>query len=334
MTLEHRSVFIILILAAALVVTGCPKRAPDAGAVSPAQAVTQPAKNAVIVAKVNGVGLSDHELRKMMDRINLISHDTSTAEPAEAIRKRALDQLVLQELAIQEARRQGLSIRPSDIDTAIIYLAGHDPKDYEAFLDKQKMSDAELRSELERGMLVKLIFTREVIQKISVSDDEVRKEYESHKDRAIAPEKITVDDVVLSAKPGDQTARKKAADLIAQMKADKRKNLRDLARNSALTVEGRTLAKDKEPALYDAARKLKQGELSGVIETGDSLHLLQLTGYTPERKLSYEEVKSVLEGKLKGEKLLKRRVAWEQELKKGAKIELLNVPEGPGQKEP
>lgn len=323
-----------LVIAAELSITGCAKQPPAAQSVSSPspEALRKMKMKETLVAKVNGVGLSLDALENMMARISTISHETSTAGPPEEIRKRALNQLVVQELAIQEAKRLGLSVKQRDIDAAISALVGHELKDYDALLARLNVTDAEFRSELERSMLIRLVITREVIEKADVSEDEARKEYETRKEEYIVPEKVSVLDVTPASQSADQSSAKKAKKLIAQIKSAKGKNLQELASNASFTVHDRDLEKNKEHALYDAARKLKQGKLSGVIKAGDAVHIIQLTAYTPERQIPYEEVKGALKGRLRAQALKKRREAWEQELRKGAQIEFITPEQQPEQK--
>jgi parvulin-like peptidyl-prolyl isomerase len=308
---------IIVVFTAALIITGCTQRHPTAAPLD---------EQKVLVAKVNGAGITMRSLHDMMDRMSALDREAASPVPPEEVRRKAMDQLVLQELASQEAARQGLHVKPRDIDAAITYLVGHEQKDYDAFLAKRNETDAEFRSGLEQSMLLQLIIAREVTEKVSVSEDEVRKEYESRKDLFIEPEKVAVVDVMISAKLDNEASGKKAAEIIARIRADKDKNPWSLTPDSDFIVRDLELKKEKEPALYDAARKLKEGELSGVIRTGDGVHIMKLSEYTPERRLSYEEVKGPVEQKLRADALRKRREAWEQELKKGAKIEILDVP--------
>lgn len=327
-----RTAGIIMIFAAALVITGCAKLHPAAETVSPRAVATPRDERKIIVAKVNDAVITLRSLHDFMDRMSALNRESPG--PSEEVRRKALDQLILQELALQEAARQGLRLKERDIDAAISYLVGHERKDYDAFLAKRNETDVEFRSGLERGMLLQLIIAKEVTEKVSVSEDEVRKEYEGRKGQFIEPEIVSVVDVAISAKLDSGASRKKAAELIARIKADKDKNPWSLAPDGDFIVRDLDLKKEKEPALYDAARKLKEGELSGVIKTGDGVHIMKLSEYTPERQLSYEEVKGPLEQKLRADALRKRREAWEQELKKGAKIEILNVPMPREQKKP
>jgi len=49
-----------------------------------------------------------------------------------------------------------------------------------------------------------------------------------------------------------------------------------------------------DPAFAEAAKKLKVGEISGIVETQFGFHVMKLLGIVPERKVSFEEAKPYL----------------------------------------
>jgi hypothetical protein len=183
----------------------------------------------IVVARVNGVDVTMDALVKMMNMFEAGSQDAP--ESREEIRKMALEQVVLRELALQEAARQGLRVEEGDLNQAMERLKlglGHD-EGFQRFLEKQNVTEQEVRAQVERGLLLRLLFKQEVIKKAApVSDDDVRTEYESRKEQ-----------------------------------------------------------------------------------------------YAAEGKTSFEEAKGPIEKKLRAEAQTKRRQEWEQELKKDAKIEIM-----------
>jgi len=234
----RRTGILVPCIAAALLITGCAKQPPAAEPVSPPQPLqleaAAPEDKTIIVARVNGTEISRYALIDMMNRMNAINQRMSTPEPPEVIRKKALDQLVLQELALQEAARQGLHVEDPVIDKAMekyITSLGHE-EGYQEFLAKQHLTAMEFRSQVERSLLVQQILIKEVVQKASVPAEAVRNEYEQHKDQYV----------------------------------------------------------------------------------------------TSEGPRPFEEVSGAIDQKLRATALQKRRQEWEQELKKDAKIELLDVP--------
>lgn len=286
----------------------------------------------IVVAKVNGADITLYSLTRMMDRMAAIDRKSPSPASAEETRKKALDMLIFQELSLQEAERQGMSVKMTEIESAITALVGHKTEDLETFLAKQNITIEELRSGIKRQILLQRIYSREVVEKINITDDDVRKEYERRKSEFVVPAKVEVVDVLFLLALDDQASLKKADEVLAKINADKEKNPLNLVQDGTFIVRSLDIDQEKEPALYDAARKLTDGGLSGVIRTPDSLHIIQLTHYTPEKQTPYEEVKGPLKEKLRAEAQRERFQAWEHELRDRATIEQLPVPERPQQK--
>ena len=286
-----------------------------------------------VVAKVNGVEIRNNAVEEMTQRVAATINQEKTPTSAQDIRKRALDQLILQELVIQEAGREGMRVDPRQLDKAMrtaISNMGHE-EGYKAYLENQHITNEEFQAEIERYLLIQLMFSREISSKAgAVTEDDILKEYEVRKGEYLSPEKISVIDVVLFLSENDPASIKKAEEVLAKIKADKDRDPRNIANTDGIFVIQNLspLDKEKESLLYNEARKLKQDELSGVIKGRDSLHILKVTEYKAEKQMALEEVKAVLAAKLKAEAMKKRREAWERELKKDAKIEFIDSADG------
>jgi len=329
MTSSFRSLGIMIpVVLSAFLCAACAAHQPAAVQEEPARpaaaAVTDEQAKTVVVAQVNGADITLQQLRMMMNRLNVMNQHAPKPATQEEIRKRALDQLVLQELALQEAARLQMRVEKADVDRSmeqVVTQLGHE-EGYRDFLEKKHMTDAEMRTFVERSILTQRIFAREVTDKVSIADADVRKAYEREKDRLVVPEKISVVDVVLFLPEGDAGALKKANEIRDRINADQDRNPRNLAADGTFIVQDVDLDAEQEPALAAAARKLEPGGLSGVVQGRDSMHILKLTAYTPGRPLTYEEARGGLEAKLRADAQVKRRLEWEQQLKQGATIVL------------
>jgi hypothetical protein len=148
----------------------------------------------------------------MMNRISGIDQQsTIVKESKEATRKRAFDILVLQELAIQEAMRQGLHIEDAFIDRTMeqfISKLGHE-EGYQEYLAKNHITTVEFRAQVERSLMIQRILTEEVIKKTRVTNEDIEKEYERTKDDHRVPEKVTVVDIAVLLDQGEQAAKKR-----------------------------------------------------------------------------------------------------------------------------
>ncbi len=109
---------------------------------------------------------------------------------------------------------------------------------------------------------------------------------------------------------------------------EKDQNPWNLALDGTFIVRDYEINKDREPELYEEAKKIQRGDLSGVIRTPDSFHIIKLKEFSPEKRPTFEEAKGYLEGRLKVKAERKRLEEWKAELEKEATIEIIETPGG------
>lgn len=276
----------------------------------------------IVVARVNGSEITMDALVQTMNRLAAKGSEAPSPEQTAEIKKAALDRLVLQELAVQRARSLGIAADPKNVDAAIMNLRMNlgGVKEYNEFLEKEGVTEKELRAQVERSLTVELIFAREVLDKIEVPEKPVREEYLREKHRYVLPEKVLVTDVVVTRKDD----RKRADELLKAIKADPGRDPWKLVLDGTFIVRTLEIKKDREPKLHAAAKKLKPGGLSGVVLGSDGYHIMKLKTYEPSRQLTFEEVRPSLEMKFRVPEQEKRLAAWEQEMKKDAVIEIVD----------
>jgi parvulin-like peptidyl-prolyl isomerase len=250
-------------------------------------------------------------------------------ESIDELKKKAVDRLIFQELAYQEGKALGLQPDKEKIDAAVADLRNKLGEDqYKKFLEMEGLSEEELRTQVDRSLTLEGVYAREVVEKSVVPEDELRKEYEQEKDKFFNPEKVLVDDVVFFLKTDDPDSEKKAEEVLAKIKEDKDQDPWNLVLDGTFIVREYEVKKDRDPELYDEAKKLKKGELSGVIKTPDSFHIMKLKEYTPEKQITFEEAKGYLEERGRKQAQRKRMDEWKAELMAKAKIETFETPSG------
>ena len=288
------------------------------------------ASKKVVVAKVNGAEISMYALVKMMNRISAKSAAAPTPEDSEAVKKEALDRLVLQELAYQKALSQGLRAPQEAIDASLANLKENvgGEEGYKQLLEKEQVTEQELRTQVERSLTLERIFAQEVYQKTAIPEDELKKVYEKDKGNYIKPEKVSVVDVFFAGKDGDDSLAKRADTVRAKILQDKNRDPWKLVLDGTFTVRNYDLQKEKDRHLLKEAKKLKKDEISRVIKTPDGAHIVKLREYSPERQLTLEEIRPNLEKQLRAPAQEMRLSEWERELRAKATIEIVDVGSG------
>jgi foldase protein PrsA len=295
----------------------------------------------IVAAEVNGVDILLADVMEMASQLGAGSQLPPGHGPvgpqkgpdAETVRKEALDRLISQELAYQKAKQEGIKVEQGDVDAAIKTMM-EDAGGAEAFrelLANEKTSEDILRAQVEKNLLLQRIYVKEVLQKISVTEDQMKEEYEKNKDRFIEQEKVSIIDVVLFLDAEDKGSEAKAQEILKKIRENDDDPLK-LAPDGSFSVRNYEPKKERDKQLYEEARKLNPGDVSGIIKTGDSMHIIKLKDYLPEKQYAYDEVKLIIEQKLRGDEQNRIAKQWFDGLKKDAKIEVLMESKGQGAK--
>jgi hypothetical protein len=141
----------------------------------------------VVVAKVNGVEITTHDL---INEMNVVAPQyikpgqKKDPQVDEKVKKEALDRLVYRELAVQEAVRQGMKVAPEKIGDSLKRIKA-DLKSEDAFRQKLMISgitEEGLKKQIERDLLVGMITEKEIFGKIAIDQKQVEKTYAKKKD--------------------------------------------------------------------------------------------------------------------------------------------------------
>lgn len=281
-----------------------------------------------VAARVNGAEIPVKYVTMVTNRLNAGKGQPHAApDGVEGRRKTALNLLILRELAYQKADRK---VEREEIDKRIASMKASlgGQSEYRKYLEKEALTEGEFTALLEKDIAYDRLLEKNVLGKVTVSEDDLKKAYERERDQFHTSEKIVAIDVVFFLEVGDKNSMKKAKEILGKITGEENKNPFLLAYDGSFLVREIELRKEKDGTLYEEAKKLKVDELSGVITTHDSLHIIKLKKYTPEKQFSFDQAKGMLERKLNSEARQKRMREWEAELKKDAKIEIMEAGSG------
>jgi len=246
----------------------------------------------------------DATVRRVLDGMS------STAFGPAGSANAAFDALLQQrEIQVQrfDAKDYLAKVNPTDDDLQAYYKA---PENAAQFLAP------------EQATIEYLVLDLESIKKgISVPEEELRKYYTENEKRYTTPEERRASHILVKAEKGAPAAeREKAKAKAEQLLAEVRKapaSFADVARKNSddpgsaqrggdLDFFGRgAMVKPFE----DAAFGLKQGEISGVVESDFGYHIIQVTGIRGGGKKSFEQVRAEIEDEAKKQQAQSRFAA-------------------------
>ncbi len=188
----------------------------------------------------------------------------------------------------------------------------------DAYLDKVRLADDAARKFYdangkqfetpEQARAEFVVLSMETIgAQLAVSDAEIKAWYDGHKERFAQPEERRASHILIaSEKLGKDKAKAKAEEILIEIRKNPagfadlaRKNSDDpgsAAKGGDLGFFGRgMMVKPFEEATF----KLKDGEVSGIVESDFGFHIIKLTGIHEGKEKPLAEVKGEIEAELK-----------------------------------
>ncbi len=245
-------------------------------------------KESKVLAEVNGGTITtadfDRELKNLPEYLKAMA-DTPQG------RKEMLDTMVIRELILQQAAKDGLDKGPEI---------------------EEKLQD------LKKRLIVESFLKKKVEAESKVSDEDMKKFYEQNKDKFKSGEQIKASHILVKTE-------KEAKDILAQLKSGG--NFEELAKKYSVdssSAKGGDLGwfgkGSMVPAFEKAALALKEGQISDVVKSDFGFHIIKLTGKRPAGIRPFEEVKEQIKGAIMPSKQQEIFQKIKEELKKTAKI--------------
>jgi peptidyl-prolyl cis-trans isomerase C len=286
------------------------------------------------VAVVNGSIITqadfDREMRVAQRSFSRMGMGTPASQLPE-IKKRVLDRLIESELLYQESQKKGFKIDTAELDEAFKKMVPQDEAKYKDLLNRMGTTEAALKSQFARGQARQKLIDKEIMQKITVSDKEIRDYYDSHPERFKQPEQVRASHILIkvdSQADASQKAEARKQLEEIQQKLKKGEDFSALAKASSQcpsSAQGGDLNYFRRGQMVkpfeEAAFSLKPGEVSDIVETQFGYHLIKVVDKKAEGTTPYEEAKGQIEQRLKKEKFQEEFTSYIAKLKEKAKVE-------------
>lgn len=300
---------------------------------------TAGAAAAGIVAKVNGVALSQGEFDRnweyFLQRSGIPAGHAGKDGKVSDLRKQVLDRLVDEELLFQEAKKLKMLAGKELVDAEIEKARAQfpTPEAFKEALAQNQLNEGTLRAVFVRNLSIQALVEQSVAKDVAISDAEVHDFYTGNKDQFDSPEQARARHILVTvAEEADektrQAAKAKADDLLVQLKGGA--NFEELAKKNSdcpSAPQGGDLGffghGQMVPEFDTAAFALKPGELSGVVTTKFGYHIIRLEEKKDAGKVPEPEVAPKIREYLASQKT---GAAVEQKLKslrEKAKIEVV-----------
>lgn len=292
-----------------------------------------------IVAVVNGdvITLSDLNttLQPLLERIKKIPEEEKRKEVAAQARMAVMNQLIDRMLIEQEAASLKIAVTDGEVDGVLENLLKAKKISLEKFrksMAAEGLSLDEYKDEIRRERIKRRVIDRTIRSKLSISEEEIGEYYAKHRDEYEGNEAVRIQQILI-VKPKDATGgtqKKLRAQAQAVLKKLKEGESFDLlvathSQGPALNAGGDLGFVEKGmmfPEVDEAAFSLKEGEISGVLESPVGFHIIRIMDKRGAGIKPIEEVREEIIAKIGTEKGKKKFEEWLKEMREKSHIEI------------
>jgi len=140
----------------------------------------------LVVARVNGSDITMYSLVKEMNVVAprfVPAGQPATPAITVKVKNEALNNLIFKELALQEAIKEGMRVKPETVEDVLnkVRAQAGSEEAYKKYLEERNLTEDALKKAIERSHLLEMITAKEIFDKIKVDDKVLRNAYEKDK---------------------------------------------------------------------------------------------------------------------------------------------------------
>jgi len=294
-----------------------------------------------VVARVNGVALTDRDLLREMYVIFPYARQHNGFPKAQeaSIRQGALEMIIFEELVYQDAMRRHITVPAAQVNSGEVQFMKQfsSPEEFNAYLKSEMHGSRQyLRKQIERSLIIEKALKIGVGDKAVVTAAQAKVFYDQNPAKFSQPESYNFQSISiippLKATPQQETeARKRAEEALKQAKATKSYQDFGLLAEKISEDDFRVNMGDHRQAMKDqlppqilkAFAAMKPGDVSGLIQIETAFTIVRLDSHVLPHKLPFDQVKSKLQDDMQKAKYEQLRSAYAKQLRAKAKVEVV-----------
>ena len=291
-----------------------------------------------VLVKVNGDILTKTDLEaRQVQAVRQLNRsgrptDQQLRDMLNEVTPRLIVNFVDETLLVQRAKELGYKLTDEQFKTAVDNIRKDNKietdEQFNAALKQEGMTLAELRSALERQRLAFLVRQNEVMQRLSVSDEETRRYYDSHPGEFSTSPSVTLREILIAipADSSEEAAKKKADDVrrrgttgedFAVLAAE----VSDSPSKANAGLVGPISFADLSPEIRTALEGLKAGDVSPVIKGSAGFQILKIETLTEKETLPYDKARNQISEQVYQRKAQEEFLKYLEKLRTQAIIE-------------
>ena len=279
----------------------------------------------VVVAKVNqkkiNLEIFEGKLHLEEKKFRLEGKDSLKPDTFLWLKNQVLNNLIQDSLLIQEAKIKNIKISDEEFQKVLNdFRSGYQEGQFQRTLEIEEINEEEWKNRLRNNLIIKKLIRKVVHSRISVSEEDLRKYFDEHLEDFNKAEQIRALQIMVDTEA-------QAQDILRKLKNDPGL-FSYLARKFSQGLEAVKggdlgfLDVSQMPEEFEGVFKLDVNKISEVIQTPYGYHIFQIQEKIPQRKMSFEESKTIIKKRLT-QKIQDREFSkWFQNLKQEANIEV------------
>ena len=249
----------------------------------------------------------------------------------EDVREKILKQLIEDRLIFSEAKKLNITVEEKEVDAKIDEMKNKvgSERELENMLNEQNLTLNELRARYKEKIMIRKLVDQKVGAKIIITPLEVKNYYNDNKDSFMQPEEIKLRGILIKPKKeksGEAESLQLMRDLVKRLKegcdfgglAKEYSEAPDAGEGGLM---GYVKKGDLMPRIEDIVFNLKEGEITGIIQSPLGYHVFKVDEKRIRRVRELVEVRQDIEEFLYREKASQRLKGWIDSLAKSAYIE-------------
>jgi len=253
------------------------------------------------------------------------------------VRQDILEQLIESMLADQQVKQNQITVSEKEINNTIERI-----KESRQFTDEQLrqglasqgMTMEEYRKEIQEQILRNKLVNREVKAKIVITKEDIKKYYESHREKYSGEKKYYLWNMFIKVPSGSSSSERNNARnrmeaiLVKLQQGQSFESLVDELKKSSSAVKGTDLGlyrlEELSEQLRQVVKKMKTGEFSAVLDTNFGFQILYIQKIEESQAQPLEAVESEIDDLLYTELVDTKYREWLEQLRVQSHIRIIN----------
>lgn len=248
-------------------------------------------------------------------------------------REKVLNHLIEQTLADQVIEKRGISVSEAEVDQAIERVKSanyYTDQDLIRNLRLNDMSMEDYRQNIRRQILQGRLVEREVKSSIIITDEDIQEYYDSHPEKYRGNPEYRLKNIFMPCGEADscETVQRKMKEAMAAL--EQGEQFEEVARKfseSSNAEKGGDLGtfrlEDLQKKIRSAVKELNQGEVSGIVETSQGMHIFYLAEIVESKGKTLESVSGKIRKQLYDQAVEKKYQDWIKKLREDAHIQII-----------